>query len=245
MDDVGQKWPQTVAVFGASGGIGDALVKALALRGAKTIYAGSRSGTAPEATAVIPFRFDLTEEQSIADAAAAMKGDPPELIVVATGVLTLPDGTEPERSHKRLDGAAMSEVFVLNTIGPALIAKHMLPLFSRDRRAVFAALSARVGSISDNGLGGWHSYRASKAALNMLIKNFAIELGRTHKKALVVGLHPGTVDTALSEPFQSGLPDGQLTVPDEAAANLLAVISALETGDTGKVFDWKGEEIPA
>ena len=245
VSNVGQHWPRTAAVFGASGGIGAALVRALSQRGVETIYAGSRKADTPTAAGVIPFRFDLTDEARIASAAAAMRGNPPELIIVATGVLTLSDGTGPERTYKRLDSAVMGEVFALNTIGPAMIAKHLLPLFPRDRRAVFAALSARVGSISDNGLGGWHSYRASKAALNMLLKNFAIELGRTHEQAVVVGLHPGTVDSALSEPFQSGLPDGQLTEPTDAAANLLGVLDRLGPDDSGKVFDWKGEEIPA
>lgn len=245
MSDVGQQWPRTAAVFGASGGIGAALVRKLADRGVGTIYAGSRNGSAPEATGLIPFSFDLTDEASIACAAESMRANPPELVIVATGVLTLADGTGPERTYKRLDSAAMGEVFALNTIGPAMIAKYMLPLLRRDRRAVFAALSARVGSISENGLGGWHSYRASKAALNMLLKNFAIELGRTHDQAVVVGLHPGTVDSALSQPFQSGLPAGQLTDPAEAAVNLLGVLNGLGPDQSGKVFDWKGEEIPA
>ncbi|RGP40504.1 C-factor [Altererythrobacter insulae] len=245
MDGVGQQWPRAAAVFGASGGIGAALTYALIKRGVETIYAGSRKGEGPDAAGVVPFAFDLTNEASIADAAGTMCHHPPELVIVGTGVLTLADGTGPERTYKRLDGAAMGEVFALNTIGPALIAKHMLPLMPRNRRAVFAALSARVGSISDNGLGGWHSYRASKAALNMLLKNFAIEMGRTHSEAVVVGLHPGTVDSALSEPFQSGLPDGQLTQPADAAANLLNVLDALEPDKSGRVFDWKGEDIPA
>jgi len=244
MNDVGQQWPRTAAVFGASGGIGAALVRALAERGVETIYAGSRKGEGQEGTGVVPFTFDLTDEASIAETAKQMRNDPPDLVIVATGVLTLSDGTGPERTYKRLDGAAMSDVFALNTIGPALIAKHMLALLPRDRRSVFAALSARVGSISDNMLGGWHSYRASKAALNMLLKNFAIELGRTHDEAVIVGLHPGTVNTALSEPFQSGLPDGQLTKPADAAANLLSVIDGLGPAQSGKVFDWKGEEVP-
>ena len=236
--------PITAAVFGASGGIGAALVRKLADGCSGTIYAGSRTGGRPEAAGVIPFRFDLTDEASIVSAADIMRANPPELVIVATGVLTLADDTGPERTYKRLDGAAMGEVFALNTIGPALIAKHLLPLFPRDQRSVFAALSARVGSISDNGLGGWHSYRASKAALNMLLKNFAIELERTHSQAVVVGLHPGTVDTELSEPFQSGLPDGQLTEPADAAANLLHVIEGLSPDDSGKVFDWKGQQVP-
>ena len=139
----------------------------------------------------------------------------------------------------------MEQAFRLNTIGPALIAKHVLPLLQRDRASIFAALSARVGSIGDNRLGGWHSYRASKAALNMLIRNFAIEMGRTHKQASIVGLHPGTVDTALSAPFQSGLPEGQLTQAEDAAQNLLSVLAGLSPEDSGKLFDWRGDEIPA
>lgn len=192
-----------------------------------------------------PFAFDLEHEASIAAAAAAMRVDPPEWVIVATGVLTLPDGTGPERTYKRLDPAAMAEVFALNTIGPALVAKHMLPLMPRGRAFTFAALSARVGSISDNRLGGWHSYRASKAALNMLIRNFALEMARTHPESVIVGLHPGTVDSALSAPFQSGLPDGQLTTPATAAANLVGVLAGLGPAQSGRVFDFRGEEIPA
>ena len=230
------------AIFGSSGGIGAALVRALA-EGDVEVLAGSRSGTSPALAGVTPFAFDLTDEASIAAAVEPWKDDPPDLVIVATGVLTLPDGTGPERSFKALDGDALVEMVRINTIGPALIAKHVLPLLPRDRRSVFAALSARVGSIGDNRLGGWHSYRASKAALNMLIRNFAIEMGRTHKQSVVVGLHPGTVDTPLSEPFQSGLPEGQLTDADEAAANLLAVIDSLGPDQSGDIFDWKGERI--
>lgn len=244
MDEVG-KWPRTAAVFGSTGGIGKALVKALAKGGCETIYAGSRGGLEPVSPQVRPFAFDLTDEASIGAAAALMKDNPPEWTIIATGVLTLSDGTGPERTLKRLDPAAMAEVLALNTIGPAIIAKHILPLMPREDRFVFSAISARVGSISDNGLGGWHSYRASKAALNMLLKNFALEMGRTHKQGVVVGLHPGTVDSKLSEPFQSNLPDGQLTEPDEAAANLLDVLAEIEPSASGKVFDFAGKEVPA
>ena len=231
------------AIFGASGGIGRALATVLAVRGTE-VWAGSRSGEVPEGCAH-GFRFDLTDEDSIAEAASSMVSTPPDLVLVASGILTLADGTGPERTLKQIDASAMSEVFALNTIGPALIAKHMLPLFPRRTRAVFAALSARVGSISDNGLGGWHSYRASKAALNMLMRNFAIELGRTHKEAVVLGLHPGTVDTMLSQSFQSNLRDGQLTSPADAAENLLAVLADVSPEDSGEVLDWKGEPVPA
>lgn len=237
-------WPQVAAVFGASGGIGGALCEALAEMGLTRIYAGSRNETDFTSNAVVPFAFDLTDEASIQAAAELMRDDPPQLVIVATGVLTLPDGTGPERSFKRLESQTMENALRLNTIGPALIAKHVLPLFPRRGRAVFAALSARVGSIGDNRIGGWHSYRASKAALNMLVRNWSIELARTHSDAVVVSLHPGTVDTELSEPFQSNLPEGQLTSPSEAAANLLQVIENLGPEDSGFQFDWKGERVP-
>ncbi len=248
MDDLGQRadaWPQTACVFGASGGIGAALCEALAARGTEMIYAGSRSGAGPGHAAIRSFAFDLTDEQSIAAAVGTMRDRPPEWVIIATGVLTLADGTAPERTVKRLDPAAMAEVLALNTIGPALIAKHILPLMPRPERFVFAALSARVGSISDNRLGGWHSYRASKAALNMLLRNFAIEMARTHPLGVIAGLHPGTVDSALSAPFQAGLAQGQLTAAQEAAANLLGVLAQLGPDQSGRVFDFRGEEVPA
>ncbi len=138
----------------------------------------------------------------------------------------------------------MIRAFEINTIGPALIAKHVLPWLPRDRRAVFAALSARVGSIGDNRLGGWYSYRASKAALNQIIRTLSIELAAKHPLAICVGLHPGTVDTALSKPFQTGVPESKLTGPAIAAAHLLYVISRLTPQDSGKVFDWRGEAVP-
>ncbi len=237
--------PRVAAVFGASGGIGAALCEGLALRGCEVVHAGSRSGAGPSGGAIRPFAFDLADEASIAAAAEAMRADPPQWIIVATGVLTLADGTGPERTFRRLDPASMAEVFAINTIGPALIAKHMLGLMPRGRPFTFAALSARVGSIGDNRLGGWHSYRASKAALNMLLKNFAIEMARTHPESVIVGLHPGTVDSALSAPFQSGLPEGQLTAPGDAAANLLGVLEQLTPGQSGRVVDFRGAEIPA
>lgn len=244
MSDVG-KWPQTAAVFGSTGGIGEALCDELARRGCERIYTGSRLGKAPVGTPFTPFAFDLKDEDSLAAAADTMREEPPQWVIIASGVLTLADGTGPERTYKRLSAQSMAEVFAINTIGPALIAKHVLPLMPRPAPFVFAALSARVGSISDNGLGGWHSYRASKAALNMLIKNFALEMGRTHQHSVIVGLHPGTVDSALSEPFQKGLPDGQLTGPAKAADNLLSVLAGLEPEDSGKVFDFAGIEVPA
>ncbi|HSF11586.1 MAG TPA: SDR family NAD(P)-dependent oxidoreductase [Erythrobacter sp.] len=240
-----QVWPRTATVFGASGGIGRALCDALVAGGTDIVHAGSRQGEGPEGPNIRPFAFDLLDETSIASAAEAMRDDPPEWVIIATGVLTLPSGTGPERSYKRLDPATMAEVFALNTIGPALVAKHMLGIMPRGRAFTLAALSARVGSISDNRLGGWHSYRASKAALNMLIKNFALEMARTHPESVIIGLHPGTVDSGLSQPFQSGLPEGQLTMPEDAAANLIGVIAHRTPAQSGRVFDFRGDEVPA
>ena len=213
-------------------------------KGVERIYAGSRSDVASETACIEPFAFDLNDEESIASAAEMMRDDPPRVVLVATGVLTLPGGKGPEKTYRTLDTAAMGEVLRLNTIGPAIIAKHILPLLPRKERGVFAALSARVGSIGDNGLGGWHSYRASKAALNMLIRNFAIEMGRTHKQAIICGLHPGTVDTALSEPFQGNVEPENIFTPYQSANFLLDVLAELTPSDSGGVFDWQGERIP-
>lgn len=151
---------------------------------------------------------------------------------------------QPEKTWRAIDPELMAESFAVNTIGPALVAKHVLPLFPRDRRAVFAAMSARVGSIGDNRLGGWYSYRASKAALNQIIRTLSIELAAKRPHAICVGLHPGTVATDLSHPFQGNVPAGNLARPDEAAAQLLDVISGLTPGDTGNVFDAKGLRVP-
>lgn len=230
------------AVFGASGGIGAALLRALAARDdVAEVWAGSRKGVADDGK-VRGFAFDLADEASIAVACARI-GAPLDMAIVATGRLTLHDGSGPEKSYRALDPARLAESFAVNAIGPALVAKHVLPLLPKDRRAVFAALSARVGSISDNRLGGWHGYRASKAALNMLVRNFAVELGRTHCQAVVVALHPGTVDTGLSAPFQKGVAEGKLFTPDFAAERLLAVLDGLEPADSGKLFAWDGAEV--
>lgn len=241
MKRVGQGIDRAI-IFGASGGIGAALVAELIARGAGTVFAASRSRPDGLPDGAQWLRFDLDDEGSIV-AAAEIVGAAVDCAIVASGLLTLPEGTGPERSYKQIDADAMARVFHLNTIGPALVAKHFLPLLPRERRSLFAALSARVGSIGDNRIGGWHSYRASKAALNMLIRNFAIELGRTHSQAVCVALHPGTVDTALSEPFQANLPEGQLTAPGQAARNLIDVLDGLGPEDSGQLFDWAGKRV--
>lgn len=233
------------AVFGASGGVGGALVRALCAdpRCAR-IQAGSRRPAADsDSPALRRFAFDLEQEASIIDAAAEISREGPlHLVVIATGILHQPS-IQPEKTWRSLDPATLGRVFTLNTIGPAIVAKHMLPCLSRTEKAVFAALSARVGSISDNRLGGWHAYRASKAALNMLIRNFAIELGRNNRSAVCVALHPGTVDTALSAPYRAGV--GNLLTPESSARKLLGVIDTLTPEQSGRVFAWDGAEIAA
>lgn len=233
------------AIFGATGGIGAALAAQLAESGEyDVVHAGGRHFPAISHPAVSPFIFDLTDEPSIARAAHTIgELGPLDLVIVATGKLHEQGSPMPERSWRALDPGAMADMFAINTIGPALIAKHILPLMRRDVRAVFAALSARVGSIADNRLGGWHSYRASKAALNMLIRNFAIEFALRHPRGIVVAVHPGTVDTGLSRPFQRGVPQGALLEPAQSAAHILAVLAALSPADSGGLFAWSGERI--
>jgi NAD(P)-dependent dehydrogenase (short-subunit alcohol dehydrogenase family) len=232
------------AVFGASGGIGRALAEALAARDdVGEVYAGSRSGAGPGGGKLRSSAFDLTDEASIA-AACAEIGSPLDLIIVASGRLTRADGAGPEKSYRALSAQGMAELFAVNAIGPALIAKHALPLLRRDGRAVFAALSARVGSIADNRLGGWHAYRASKAALNMLVKNLALELARTHPQSIAVTLHPGTVDTTLSAPFQRGVAEGKLFTPAFSAEALLGVLDGLTPADSGGLYAWDGARLP-
>jgi NAD(P)-dependent dehydrogenase (short-subunit alcohol dehydrogenase family) len=188
--------------------------------------------------------LDLRDEASIAAAAAHVgKGPPPSLVIVATGLLHA-GARVPEKALRDLDPDWLAEVYAVNAIGPALVAKHFLPIMPKEGRTVFASLSARVGSIADNGLGGWHGYRASKAALNMLLRNLAIEERRRNRSAIVVGLHPGTVDTDLSRPFQGNVQPGRLFTADRAAMQLLDVIEDLKVPDSGKLFDFEGKEIP-
>jgi len=207
----------------------------------------SRSGSVLEHPKVHHHRLDLEDEATIARAAelAAVDGRTLDLVIVAAGILHDGDALRPEKTWRAIDGAALERLYRINTVGPALVAKHFLPLLARERKSVFAALSARVGSISDNELGGWHAYRASKAALNMLIKTFSIELARRNPRAVCVGLHPGTVDTRLSAPFKANVPEGKLFTPDHSASRLVEVLDRLDASDSGKVFAWDGQLIPS
>jgi NAD(P)-dependent dehydrogenase (short-subunit alcohol dehydrogenase family) len=232
-------------VIGASGGIGRALVADLAgRRGGAAVVALSRSGAVgPEAG--YTGRIDVTDEASVRAAAEAVArdGTPVDLVLVATGRLHGPS-IAPEKALKALDPAAMADLFAVNAIGPALVAKHFVPLLPRTGRCVFAALSARVGSIGDNRLGGWYSYRAAKAALNQILRTLAIEVARGRPEAIVVGLHPGTVTTALSAPFHPDADRPGVFPPEASAAHLLDVIAGLTPNETGRVIAWDGRPVP-
>ena len=236
-----------VAVIGASGGIGRAFVDALAdSANVHRVFALSRNRRRPDEGKLGWLPLDLEDEESIGRAAGAIAQTAGHLhlAVVAAGMLHDGARLQPEKTWRSLDGSAMERVFRINTIGPALVAKHFLPLLARGRKTAFAALSARVGSISDNQLGGWHAYRASKAALNMMLKTLSIELSRRWPEALCVGLHPGTVDTALSEPFQSGVPHCKLFPPAVSARHMLEVLESLTPEDSGYLYSWDGNRIP-
>lgn len=224
------KQQDLAVVIGASGGIGGALTRDLQGRISEQVIGLSR----PE--------LDLADPGSIARAANRIgQIGVPTLVLVATGALHGPE-MQPEKTIRKLDPQAMALSFAVNTIGPALILKHFLPLIPRDRRAVLAVLSAKVGSIADNRLGGWYSYRASKAALNQVIRTASVELRRTHPKAICAAFHPGTVATPLSDGFaKTGL---QVQDPKDAAASLLDSIARLTPADSGAFMDRFGTPIP-
>lgn len=230
-------------IFGASGGVGSALTALLeADARCAGVHAGARRPP-PAAGKRHPFTFALEDETSIRDAVdAAAQSGPPDLVVVATGQLHGPD-MQPEKSIRALNPDTLMQSYRINAIGPALIAKHVLTKMPRERKSVFAALSARVSSISDNRSGGWHAYRASKTALNMLIRNSAIEIAVRNPNAICVTLHPGTVDTDMSRPFRSNVPDGKLFSPQVSADHLLRVIDRLTPDQTGQLIAWDGSKI--
>jgi len=224
------------AIIGASGGIGAALARQLEAGGTE-VMRYSRSAQDPEA------RIDLEDEASIEAAARhAASGGDVDLVIVASGFLH-EDGEGPEKDWRHLSADNFAKSFAANATGPALVAKHFLPVLPREGRAGFAALSARVGSISDNRLGGWYAYRASKTALNMIIRTLSVELHRKRPDAFCIGLHPGTVDTPLSEPFQRNVPDGKLFTAQQSAASLLATLDKTTSEQSGKLFAYDGEEI--
>lgn len=219
---------ENALILGASGGIGSALAQALTSQGVAVTGLSRRD-----------HGLDVTNEASVEAALDPLVG-PYDLVFVATGALEI-NGARPEKSLKDLSAKAMMDQFALNCVGPSQVLKHATRLMPKDRRAVFAALSARVGSIGDNNLGGWYSYRTAKAALNQMLHGAAVELGRSHKQAICVALHPGTVATSFTEKYVGRHP---AVAPQDAAQNLINVMNGLMVEDTGGFFDWQGQRIP-
>ncbi|PKP98990.1 MAG: short-chain dehydrogenase [Alphaproteobacteria bacterium HGW-Alphaproteobacteria-13] len=233
-------------MIGSGGGIGAALVDQLVVSGRfDRVYAGSRRPEASNDPSVKRLTTDILDDDTLAEAGRQIANEGAlDLLIVATGLLHRGTDIRPEKSLRQLDASVMAEVFAINSVGPALVAKHFLPLLARRQRAVAIFLSARVGSIADNRLGGWHSYRASKAALNALVRCFAIELGRSNPEAIVAALHPGTVDTPLSEPFQARVAESSLFSADKSAMHIMAVFDQLSSRDSGGFYGWDGRPIP-
>ncbi len=218
---------ENALVIGASGGIGSALVAALEARGvAVTGLSRSRDG------------LDLTDEASVTRVLGGIEG-PFDLVIVASGALEI-GGAAPEKTIRAIEARAMMDQFALNAVGPALVLREAGRLLPREGRSVFAVLSARVGSIGDNRIGGWISYRAAKAAVNQIVHTASIELARTHREAVCVALHPGTVETEFTRKYLGRHP---AVAPGEAAENLMRVIEGLGPEQTGLFFDWAGKRV--
>ena len=226
---------KTAVIIGASGGIGTALVERLKADPRFGHVVGcSRDGTSD-------ILCDPTNPDDLANLAERI-GAPVHHIIVTTGMLH--DGSQqPEKSWRALDTDDLARSFAINTIAPIMAIKALLPLVPKGERAVIAGLSARVGSISDNRTGGWYGYRASKSALNQLIRTLAIDLARSHPDLICVGLHPGTVDTCMSKPFQRGVSADKLFIADFSAQSMLAVLDGLSPAESGRIFAWDGAEI--
>ena len=234
---------KSIAIIGSSGAIGRAFLDAyIADKEISNIYSISRTEVELNDERIIHINIDVTDEVSVKAAASKIGENRLDKLIVATGILH----TElfgPEKSIKDIKIENFVKIFSVNAFGPALIGKYFLPLMKKDKKSIAAFLSARVGSISENKLGGWYAYRASKSALNQIIKNFSIEAKRTNPTGIIIGLQPGTVKSKLSEPFQKNVKKGKLLLPKDSVKSLIRVIESVMQNDSGKIFDWKGEEI--
>ncbi len=229
---------QRIAIIGASGAIGMALANHYAQQNSNDhVIAFTRATTAFSHSNIENRLIDFASEDSLADCANRHQWD---LVIIAIGILTDDIIDKPEKSFKQLSQHQLEHLFTVNTIYPALTAKYFMPQLVKNARSVLAIVSARIGSISDNRLGGWHAYRASKAALNMLIKNFAIEMQRVNQQAIIIGLHPGTVDSKLSKPFQKNISPQQLFSPPQATSYLVTVIENATHDQSGSCIAWDG-----
>jgi len=246
---------RNVLIVGANRGIGLGLVKrSLQDEQISTLYATYRQAdTATELLSLaktvgdrlVCLPMDTTNELQINQGIEQIRANTKQLHLVIHCVGILHDTTlQPEKSLRQVTSEQLTQYFQINSIGAVLLAKHVLPLVRHSDRSVFASISAKLGSIGDNQLGGWYGYRASKAALNMLMRTVAIEYGRTSPKTIVVTLHPGTTDTRLSQPFQKNVPPEKLFSVDRTVTQLLTVIENLTEADSGQFFSWDGSRLP-
>lgn len=232
-------------IIGAAGGIGKALVRTLLAQGNK-VSAISRQPSHTDnqqQQGLHWYQLASAEQPEAADVLAAIFSDKVDAVVLCHGWLH-GMGMQPEKSIRQLNRAAMQQSLEINLMQPALYLQQLLPLLQKQQNVKIAILSAKVGSITDNQLGGWYSYRMAKAALNMLVKCSSIELARYNKEATLISLHPGTTDSELSAPFQKNLPEGQLRSAAETALRLIQVITELRAAQTGALINWDGSPLP-
>jgi NAD(P)-dependent dehydrogenase (short-subunit alcohol dehydrogenase family) len=239
-------------VVGASRGIGLALTQGLLDEaGIRRVYATYRQSDTAEGLLSIDeqrlqtLRADITSADDLQGLAATIREnqDHPDFVINAAGILH-EDALRPEKSLKQCNQDALLRLFQVNSIGPLMLARAVLPLVPKDRAGHFAVLSAMVGSIGDNRLGGWYGYRASKAALNQFMKTLAVECQRSHPRLCITAIHPGTTDSALSRPFQANVKPGKLYTPSQSAARILRVVSAGTAENSGRFMNWDGQQIP-
>ena len=245
--------PLHALVVGASSGIGLALAQQLAAHPqVARLFAVARTATrnpvltemAAADSRIMLLDCDICDEAALAAMAGAIRQTTPLLhLVINTAGMLHQGGLQPEKSLTQITRASLEASFTINAFAPILLAKALLSLLRHAEPAVFASLSARVGSISDNRIGGWYSYRAAKAAQNQLLKTLAIELHRLNRQAIVLALHPGTTDTGLSKPFQGNVSADKLFSPAFAAASLLSVIAERVPADSGGFYAWDGQPI--
>ncbi len=231
---------QKIAIFGANGSIGQALCAHYQKQ--SDVYAFTRNDFDIDESGLVKILLDDFNEDSVFQAANKFDNDFFDKIIVSIGILHN-DDFMPEKRIEEISSDQFLETVRINTLIPTLIAKSFYKKLKKNDKATLAFLSARVGSITDNRSGGWYSYRASKAALNMVIKNLSIELRRYNKESVVIGLHPGTVDSRLSQPFQKNLEDSKIFSADFSVLKLSSVIDSLDIDDSGKCIAWDGEDI--
>jgi NAD(P)-dependent dehydrogenase (short-subunit alcohol dehydrogenase family) len=231
-----------ILIIGASGCIGHEFVIQLSsLYNNANIYSISQSNIRLDNKNIIHYTVDYGNETSIENVSKLITNKL-DIVIVANGILSTETIT-PEKSIKNLSYNNFFNILNVNSFVPAILAKYFLFKLIKSKISRFVILSARVGSISDNKLGGWHSYRMSKSALNMLIKNLSIESKRSNKNSIVIGVHPGTVDTPLSKPFQNNIDPKKIFTPFIAVKHMLNVLGSLKQSDSGKCFGWDGKEI--